>query len=276
MILRAFYLNLDDAFDVETVGLETIDATKWGPRLRFSTPAREIQEFFRNYENRLGRFTLFGSGDFHHLTALWLRRLTEPFVLVSFDNHPDWDVRPPRWACGGWINRALELPLLEKASIWGCGNFECWWPSQFFGNRRAERTGKLEVHAWGENRPQRQGAIFRESWREDFEAFVRQLSGRNIYVTIDLDCLTSAEAITNWENGRFTVDDLVWALRQLRETTRILGGDICGAYSPPKYARGKQKFAAEWDHPKISIANLEDARRVNFPTLQKLWPVLTQ
>jgi len=60
---------------------------------------------------------------------------------------------------------------------------------------------KLEVHAWGENRPPRRGAIFRANWREEFERFVTQLRGRNVYITIDLDCLTSAEAITNWENG---------------------------------------------------------------------------
>ena len=216
-----------------------------------------IEKFFDEYAARLGPFTLFGSGDFHHLSALWLRRVTEPFALVSFDNHPDWDVRPPRWACGGWINRALELTQVEKVSIWGCGNFECWWPNQFFGNRRAEREGKLEVRAWGENRPKRSNAIYRETWREDFERFVAALHGRNVYVTIDLDCLRAGDSITNWENGRFTTEDIVWALQELRQTTRIIGGDVCGAYSPPRYARRKQRFVGEWDHPKMSVPDFE-------------------
>ena len=106
--------------------------------------------------------------------------MAEPFVLVSFDNHPDWDVRPPRWGCGGWVNRALELPHVKKVSVWGCGNFECWWPGRLFGNRRAEREGRLEVHPWADGRPRadqnRRGAILRANWREHFARFAGGLA----------------------------------------------------------------------------------------------------
>jgi arginase family enzyme len=221
---------------------------------------------------------LFGSGDFHHLTGLWARRVAEPIVLVSFDNHPDWDVRPPKWACGGWVNRALEVPHVQKVSVWGCGNFECWWPHQLFGNRWAERAGVLEVHPWADHRSamnqQRRGAILKENWRTFFEEFVRNLKGASVYVTIDLDCLRTEEAVTNWENGRFQVTDLIWALTTLREKCRIVAGDICGAFSEPKYSRWKQRFAGEWDHPKVEHPSLDEIRRINFATLEKLWPAL--
>src|SRR4029077_8692792 len=179
-----------------------------------------------------------------------------------FDNHPDWDVRPPKWACGGWVNRALELPNVRIVSVWGCGNFECWWPHQIFGNRRSERAGNLEVHPWADDRPlkdrQRKGAILRDNWRERFQELVRTVSGENIYVTIDLDCLRIEEAVTNWESGRFGVNDVVWALEQLRAaSSKIVAGDICGAFSPPRYARLKQRLAAEMDHPKLASPNLE-------------------
>ena len=236
-----------------------------------------IEEFYRQAQKE--PFVLFGSGDFHHLTALWVRQLAEPFVLVSFDNHPDWDVRPPRWGCGGWVNRALELPHVKKISVWGCGNFECWWPWQIFGNRRAEREGRLEVHSWADGRPlsdqNRRGAILRASWRERFVEFVQALGGSNLYVTIDLDCLCAEEAVTNWESGRFTVEDVAWALTQLRASSaRIVGGDICGAFSPPVYARRKQRFAAEMDHPKLPARDLETAAKINLRAFDALWPVL--
>ena len=279
MIGRALHLNLDDAWRNEPVGLPVCDARSWAPRLRFSAPPRLIEAFYREHEADLAApFLLYGSGDFHHLTALRLRSVAEPIVLISFDNHPDWDVRPPKWACGGWVNRALQLPNVRLVSVWGCGNFECWWPHQIFGNRRAERAGILEVHPWADDRPfkdrQRRGAILRDTWRERFQEFAKRLAGGNVYVTIDLDCLRIEQAVTNWESGRFTVADLEWALEELRECSRIIGGDICGAYSPPKYARWKQGFAAEFDRPKLGPPNLEKARATNLATLEKLWPLL--
>ncbi len=275
------HLNLDDAWPDEPLGLPVVDARAWGPRLRFSAPPRVIAEFYREHETNLAvPFLLYGSGDFHYLTALRLRSVAGPVVLVSFDNHPDWDVRPPKWGCGGWINRALELPRIEHVAVWGCGNFECWWPHQIFGNRRAERAGVLEVHPWADDRPvkdrQRKGAILAENWRDRFEQFSKSLADKTIYVTIDLDCLRIEEAVTNWENGRFSVADLQWALGKLRESSRIIGGDICGAYSPPKYARRKQRFAAEFDHPRLRLPDEDEIRAINLATLEKLWALLAQ
>jgi arginase family enzyme len=275
------HFNLDDAWSDLPRDIPVLDAREWGPRLRFSAPARLIEQFYREYGARVAPFLLYGSGDFHHLSALWVRRLAEPFVLVSFDNHPDWDVRPPRWGCGGWVNRALELPHVKKVSVWGCGNFECWWPRKLFGNRRAERAGRIEVHPWADDRPasdqKRRGAILRSNWRERFSRFVGELGSANVYVTIDLDCLRAEDAITNWESGRFRLEDLAWALAQLRGSgARIMAGDICGAFSPPTYARARQRFAAEMDHPKLAQPNLEAAGQINLRAFHALWPILSQ
>jgi len=275
------YLNLDDAWRNKPFDLPAIDARDWGPRLRFSAPPRLIAQFYRECETHLASsFLLYGSGDFHYLTALRLRCVAEPIIVVSFDNHPDWDVRPPKWGCGGWVNRALELSQVRRVSVWGCGNFECWWPHQIFGNRRAERAGTLEVHPWADERPvkdrQRRGAILRDNWRQHFEQFLKEVGATKLYVTIDLDCLRVQEAVTNWESGHFTIADLQWALGKLRESSRIVGGDICGAYSPPRYARFKQHLAAEFDHPKLQLPATDDIRTINLAALAKLWPALTE
>ena len=281
MASPALHLNLDDAWRDEPLGLLLIDARSWGPRLRFSAPPRLVAEFYREHETDLAApFLLYGSGDFHHLTAIRLRTIAEPIILVSFDNHPDWDIRPPRWCCGSWVNRALELPQVRRVSVWGCGNFECWWPHQIFGNRRAERDGVLEVHPWADDRTmkdrRRRGAILREDWRRKFENFAASLDGTDLYITIDLDCVRTGETVSNWESGRFDIVDLVWALKKLRERSRVIAGDICGGYSEPKYARWKQKFASEMDHPKLPRPSPEEIRRTNFAALERLWPVLAQ
>jgi len=236
-----------------------------------------VEKFYREFEPQLAPFTLYGSGDYHYLSALWLRRRNEPLVLVSFDNHPDWAITPPKWACGGWINRALDLPHMQHVAIWGCGNFECWWPHNIFANRKAQRAGRLEVHPWADDRPvkdrQRSGAILRENWRTKFETFSGNVLDKNIYVTIDLDCLRADDAATNWENGRFEVADVEWALGKLREHAQIVGGDICGAYSEPRYARWKQEFASNWDHPKMDSPSADRIRNTRA-AVERLWPAL--
>jgi hypothetical protein len=262
----------------EPLRLRAVEAFEWGPRLRFCAPQSVVENFYDEVSGQLAPFIVYGSGDFHYLTALWLRRLQHPCVLVSFDNHPDWAITPPKWACGGWINRALELPMVQHIAVWGCGNFECWWPHNFFANRSAQRAGKLEVHPWADDRPikdqRRSNSILRTNWRERFEEFAIKLRDAKVYVTIDMDCLTADAALTNWENGRFTVGDLEWALAKLREQSEIVAGDICGAYSPPKYARWTQEFASNWDHPKLELPALEQIRNVNLATLERLLPAL--
>ena len=274
------HLNFDDAWDGRQFGFATLDLRGWGPRLRFSAPGREIERFAAEEAGALPPSLVYGSGDFHHLTAVWLRRFSRLTTVVSFDNHPDWDVRPPRWACGAWVNRALELSQIAKVSVWGCGNFECWWPARITGNNWAERAGRLELHPWADDRSaqeqKRRGAILRSNWRENFEEFLERLSGGEVYVTIDLDCVRAEEAVTNWESGRFSLEDLTWALKSLGTKGTLAGWDICGAWSPPRYARWKQRFAANFDHPKIILPSAAEIRRRNHAALDRLLPLLTQ
>ena len=238
-----------------------------------------MERFYDEVKAKLAPFTLYGSGEFHHLSALWLRQFHDPIVLVSFDNHPDWDVRPPHWGCGGWVNRALALPHVQFASVWGCGNFEFNWPHRMFGNRRAVADGRLTAHVWKERMNEkvreRWPVISRGDWREKFMAFAAKLGGRKVYVTIDTDCLRIEDAVTNWEQGLFTAEDVAAALGNLRTSgAQIIGGDICGAWSQPEYARWKQKFAANFDRPKLGVIDPAQAREVNERSLAILWPAL--
>jgi hypothetical protein len=112
------------------------------------------------------------------------------------------------------------------------------------------------------------------NWRDQFNDFARTLAGQNVYVTIDLDCLRAEDAITNWENGLFTPHDLGWALGQLQQSATIVAGDLCGAYSEPKYATRFQRLAGWWDHPRVKLISLTEAQRVNLKSLEVIWPAL--
>ena len=224
------------------------------------------------------RFLVYGSGDFHHLSALWLRRVQGPFTLVSFDNHPDWDIRPPKWCCGSWMNRALDLPGVERIAVWGCGNFECWGWHRIWGNHRDVRRGRLAVHPWADERPPadqaKPGSILRGTWRGEFEKFAEGLAGKNVYVTVDIDGLRAEDAVTNWENGRFSAEDVAWALDEISRHATIVAGDLCGARSDAEYARRTQRFASETDHPKLPVFDPVAAARVNGRTFRTIWPKL--
>ena len=277
---QVVHFDLDGAWPPDTTPPGThIDCREWGPRLRYSTNAREMNAFHEAIRAKTAPFTLFGSGDFHHLSALWIRSVAGPFTLVSFDNHPDWDIRPPRWCCGTWINRALELPQVRGVAIWGCGNFELNWPGCLFVNRRALDAGRLNVWPWTERlKPsgrRRWPGIVRDDWRAKFAEFARTLANHNVYVTVDLDCLDVSESATNWEQGLFTADDIAWALAQIRTHTAIVGGDLCGARSEPHYARRTQRFAANLDHPRLPAANAAESAAQNARAFHKIWPALT-
>jgi arginase family enzyme len=272
-------IELDGAWPPNSLELtRSLDCRAWGPKLRYCAPTRVIETFYRELEEKLTPFTLYGSGDFHHLTALWVRQFKQPFVLISFDNHPDWDTRPPHWCCGTWMNRAMESALLKRVAIWGCANFELNPPHRWFANHRALRAGRLEVWPWidrfGSSARRRWTGINAENWQDRFAKFAAGLSDSPIYVTIDMDCLKPETARTDWEQGLFTPADIAWALRKLRESTTIIGGDLCGAHSPAQYSRWTQRQTAHIDHPKQSPSDAGNAQRLNLEAARQMWPAL--
>jgi hypothetical protein len=281
---NSLHLNFDDAWNPDTLSLRTLDFRDWGPKLRYFAGPAALDHFDRDLPRSLPPFLLYGSGDFHHLSALWLRRAVAPLehggqvTLVSFDNHPDWDIRPPRFSCGAWINRALELAAVRQVQIWGCGNFELAFPHNLFANRSALRDGRLLVHPWRERfnakTLQRFEGMSRDGWKYRFEQFAAGLKNANVYVTVDIDCLTCAQASTNWENGLFTAAEVAWAIGELRSRATLIGGDLCGAFSPPRCHGLFRKFATWWDHPRTAKVNPSEARQINLSALRAIWPAL--
>ena len=176
-------------------------------------------------------------------------------------------------------DRALELPALQRAAIWGCGNFELNWPGYLYVNRRALREKRLALWPWTERLKasgrRRWLGLTSEDWRGQFSAFAGSLARQNIYVTVDLDCLREGEAVTNWEQGLFTAADICWAIGEMSRHATITGGDLCGGYSEQRYARGMQRLFAKLDHPQKNVVASEAAER-NANAFRTIWSALTQ
>jgi hypothetical protein len=275
------WLAVDEAWSFEHPSSfkmpSRVDALAAGPSLRFITTKRTVESFYAEFGEHFRSFILSGSGDFHHLTAVFTRQIKDPFVILSFDNHPDWDIRPPHWSCGAWVNRALENPLVQQVAVWGCGSFECGFPWRLLGNRPACRSGRLRVAPW---RPEEKDfpswlhPISPADWRLSFAQYVESIFGLTIYVTLDLDCLGESDAVTNWENGRFALSDLVWAITLLRQKVRLVGGDLCGAFSPMRYGSRFQSLAGRFDHPRQRSVTEKERGLVNLRALKTIWPLL--
>lgn len=146
-----------------------------------------------------------GSGNYHYLSYFFLGRVASPFYLVLFDNHPD--CQSPAFgdvlSCGGWVKRALsDYPLLKGVIIVG-----------------ANPKHILEEEPFPEK-------ITIVSEILDFKEC---LAGLNlpIYISADKDVLSSEYALTDWDQGNMSLDELCEFLSEL-SSKEILGVDICG------------------------------------------------
>jgi hypothetical protein len=273
---NAVWFVLDNLESIPSIPLDRIDARQIGRSLRFITTRRIVSKFESEFAKCFRSFTLSGSGDFHHLTAIFLRQIREPFVVVSFDNHPDWDIRPPHWSCGAWVNRALENSMVRQVAVWGCGSFECRLPWRLLGNRGACKSGRLIVKPWQQPKidyPDWLQPISSPGWRDSFQQFATGIS-LPVYITVDLDCLVSTDAVTNWESGLFAIEDVLWAIQCLRNYCAVIGGDLCGAFSSQEYGSRFQKLAGRFDHPPQPELPADQIRRINGRAIGRIWPVL--
>ena len=59
---------------------------------------------------------------------------------------------------------------------------------------------------------------------------------KNVYITIDKDVLANEDITSNWDQGQMLLPYLLRVLREIGERHTIIGADVNGDYSPPKYS----------------------------------------
>jgi hypothetical protein len=230
--------------------------------------------------------TFLGSGDFHHVSQLLVSRFAGPLTLIVFDFHPDWDILPPSLGCGSWVSRALELKNINKVLLLGISSDDISSPAIHTGNLQALKDDRLEIYPCA-HKPTR--VLFREvprnsslqvrrsglaseiTWTElqgrDMEAFMalvlQRCESKKVYISIDKDCLRSDHALSNWEEGRFSLDELLRLLKVMQETMDIVGLDITGEYSEPAVAGRIKALCSRLDHPACYSACGAPAEKIN-------------
>lgn len=159
------------------------------------------------------------SGNFHYMSFLSLSKITVPFTLCLFDNHPDAQ-RPifPLLSCGGWVLECIEkLKNLKQIDFIGVE------PSLM-------NEVKNSIIEKGFNE-----LFFNEKKR--IYTYSRLISDHNlpVYLSIDKDVLSPLYASTSWSQGDMTLSRLIKEITRLFKEKTVLGVDICGEVDISSY-----------------------------------------
>ena len=154
--------------------------------------------------SKLSSIHLLDSGNYHHLSRVYLDLIKEPFNLVVYDNHTDMQFSAfgNILSCGSWIADAYEtLHNLNKIIVVGAN------------------SSYIEECAFNKDRR----VVFTDSISD-----VHLENLLPIYISIDKDVLSSNEFISDWDQGSMSLAALKKEMEFLIDRFRVIGTDICG------------------------------------------------
>ncbi|CAN5199897.1 hypothetical protein BH10PSE4_BH10PSE4_41600 [soil metagenome] len=255
--MRPVFLSLDNALDTQPVlrdqGGLTVEAGDLGPALRLWSRPRALASLAARLRERAPTgeapdLVFAGSGDFHHVTPLLIERAIAasgagPVTVVHFDNHPDWVRFDNGLHCGSWVGRAARLAGVAKVITVGVCSGDIDRPETKRADLSLVAEGRVELYPY---RAPGGGPILRigdRSWPSmeamGQDGFLNLLASRietdAVYVTVDKDVLCDDDAVTNWDQGRLSLDGLERLVRAVAERARVIGADVVGDWSPPRY-----------------------------------------
>ncbi|MGA8941612.1 MAG: arginase family protein [Thermoactinomyces sp.] len=203
------FLNFDDTYKAQPeLSHFAKDWIELGdiPESNLFCTHRALKKISERISRQAGRgITFIGNGNYHYVTYLFLRKIDQPFSLILFDNHTDTNQGQGLLSCGSWVAEALaDLPCLRSAFIIGvCSELQSYSPSL-----------KDKIILWPET--------------GQWDNLVSSIPTRDIYISIDKDVLDRTYAVTNWDQGKMKLPELLAALKKLIRQKNILGMDICG------------------------------------------------
>ena len=154
--------------------------------------------------SNLSSIHLLDSGNYHHLSRVYLDLIKEPYNLVVYDNHTDMQFSAfgNILSCGSWIADAYEtLHNLNKIIVVGAN------------------SSYIEECAFNKDKR----VVFTDSISD---VYLENLLP--IYISIDKDVLSSNEFISDWDQGSMSLAALNKEMEFLIDRFRVIGTDICG------------------------------------------------
>lgn len=258
---------------------EIVDLSDLGPSARLWMNKATRHKLLSRLKGLDGSpVTFTGSGDFHHLSEALLSRISQPLCLIIFDFHPDWDILPPRFACGSWVTEALKKKNIEKCALFGVSSDDISGWNLLHGNLKSLAAGRLEIYPYARAPsfvflrgvpPNPSISLEKRLWGQrihwsqlsggnlakTFGAFLESLPVKTAYISIDKDCLKKDYALTNWEEGMLSLDELLLMLGMIRDRLDIAGVDVTGEYSAINVRGRIKNIVSRMDHPRQNSAS---------------------
>jgi arginase family enzyme len=299
-------LDLDDGLTLQHNLLaryshQIINLRDLGPKARLWLDKRTKEDVARRiHGSRRESLTFLGSGDFHHLTNILISEFEDDISVIVFDAHPDWETLPPQLGCGSWVSQTLKNRNILKLILIGISSSDISTMHLESANFTSLADDRLEIYPYQHEPswvflkriPPNTSVKFKnylfahkifwdemknKNLSEFILSVIKRLPSNKVYLSIDKDCLRSDYALTNWEEGMLSLDELLLMLKVIKENAQIIGADIVGDYSPV-IMQGKIKNLCSWlDHPKIIKAhNLtqDEITKVNEKTNLKILEAL--
>src|SRR5581483_23837 len=224
-------------------GVRSIPLGEWQERLRYGCSLRELNELAPLLEGAgigLPPLTFLGSGDFHHLSYLLIKRLAAygPFQVIVFDNHPDAMRYPWGIHCGSWVHHVCRLPFITRVTVVGITSQDIGGGHLWENDLRSLYSGKLFYIALSP--VTRLARLIGLSAIQEFKDDPSRLSSfiegdllkrdpHPVYLSIDKDVLSPSAVRTNWDQGILREEDLLEAVRAIKP--RLIAGDVTGEIS---------------------------------------------
>ncbi len=281
-----------------------VDLKNLGPLCRLYLNKKDYQAVRRQLDpNFKNAITFLGSGDFHHISALLVEQFTQPVTVIVFDFHPDWDILPPKLGYGSWITYILNRPNVKKVILLGVSSEDISTFSIQTGNLKALDNDRIEIYPYThpptlialKQLPNKSLSVRMEQkyfckkihWHQlkdvhladFFKDLLTRIETKEVYISVDKDCLKSQYALTNWEEGCMNLDDVLLLLGLINKHLDIIGLDIIGDYSPPKIEGVFKALLYLSDHPRQFPAKnktLDKINAVNQKTNLKILEMLRE
>lgn len=268
---KPLILNFDQSVH-DIPNTNTVDLSLWQDDIRFGCSFA----MFQKLQTKLDELILndpyatvfFGSGDYHHLSALLVNRIaqkfTQPFEVVVLDNHPDNMRFPFGIHCGSWVSHIAKLPYVSHVHVVGITSADISFSHLWENRLKPLYQGKLTYWSIGIETKWMAKVGLEHAFRnfnhpnDLIGAFIEQQSRspKPTYLSIDKDVLSVDTVQTNWDQGCLLEQHLVDAILMLQPN--IIGSDITGEVSIWHYKDKWKRFLSGLDQQKtISKAEVE-------------------